>query len=109
MDLIGADHNIMNLLRDLRPFLSRRAVAATELAENCLELLAGDAGQKALQSFARLFSRGELMEANGRRFANPFALFLILILLIFSFSGMTSAKIIPVEGEVREEDDNGPV
>jgi len=102
MDLLAVDQDVMNLLRDLRPFLSRRAVAATELAENCLALLAGEAGQRALQSFATLFARGELMEESERRFANPFTLFLILILLIFSFSGMTQAKILPVEGEVRD-------
>lgn len=104
MDFLPVDPEVMTLLKDLRPFLSQRAAAATELAENCLEILTGESGRKALHAFSRLVSGSQTLADNGRRFTNPFTLFLILILLIFSFSTMTTARIIPVEGEVRDAD-----
>ncbi|MCR4419816.1 MAG: hypothetical protein QHH27_06945 [Clostridia bacterium] len=86
MNWTPVDPQILNLLRDLRPFLSPQAGAATELAETCVELLTSEGGQRAIHSFGRLMGSGDLQTAGGKPAANPFMLFLVLILLLLSFS-----------------------
>ncbi|MGB9887715.1 MAG: hypothetical protein ACPLPT_08460 [Moorellales bacterium] len=86
MNGMPVDPQILNLLRDLRPFLGPQAAAATELAEACVDLLSSDGGRRALQTFARVMGSESLLSSEGKPTANPFLLFLVLILLIFSFS-----------------------
>ena len=86
MNGMVVDPQLLNLLRDLRPFLGPQAAAATELAETCVELLTSDGGRKALQTFARVMGSEPSLSTEGKPAANPFLLFLVLILLIFSFS-----------------------
>ncbi len=77
------DHSFQ-VLKSFRPFLGDRGNGFVTTLESLQELLTSEPAQKTLQSF-RLFGIGQKfnsMEVVGEAVANPFNLFLILILLL---------------------------
>lgn len=98
MEYLAFDRDLLNLLKHLRPFLSPAAVAVTELAEDCVELLVSDRGRKTVSSFARLLSKEGTL-AVGTSHVNPFLLFLIFLLLLLSFPAGGTARILPAHDQ----------
>lgn len=85
--------DFLNLLQSVEPFLGPTGKTVTQLTGHFAELLSSQTGQKALQSFSALKpqARVSIMPADTDpaqlEGTNPFALFLILILLIFASHG----------------------
>jgi hypothetical protein len=84
-EILIDDHSFQ-VLKSFRPFLGDRGNGFVTTLESLQELLTSEPAQKTLQSF-RLFGIGEkfkTMEMVGEAAANPFNLFLILILLLLA-------------------------
>ncbi len=80
------DDRSFQVLKSFRPYLGDRGNGFVTVLESLQELLTSDPAQKTLQSF-RIFGLGErfdTLEMVGEAEANPFNLFLILILLILA-------------------------
>lgn len=85
--------DFLNLLQSVEPFLGPTGKTVTQLTGHFAELLSSQTGQKALQSFSAIKPKAQvsIMPADTDpaqlEGTNPFALFLILILLIFATQG----------------------
>jgi hypothetical protein len=80
------DDHSFQVLKSFRPFLGDRGNGYVTTLESLQELLTSEPAQKTLQSF-RLFGiapKFKSMEVVGEAVANPFNLFLILILLLLA-------------------------
>lgn len=87
---MGFNQDFLNLLQSVKPFLGPTAKAATEMTLYLTDLLTSQPGQQALRAFSSISPKAdaEIMPADAAASSlagtNPFALFLILILLIFA-------------------------
>jgi hypothetical protein len=80
------DDNAFQVLKSFRPYLGERGNGIMSILENLQELIASEPAQKTLNTF-RAMGIGEWFssqEVKSEAEANPFNLFLILILLLLA-------------------------
>lgn len=91
MAAIAVDENALQVINSFRPYLGPRGKSLVDVLKRLLDFLSGEGVQECLKTVSNslaLPSRGLFGAENRERKANPFTLFLILILLLLSdFSG----------------------
>ena len=80
-----ADPQVLNLLNAFKPFLGQRGRQMVEVTETVGELVASETAQKALHGFRSLTAPAQVLLPVAQELtANPFTIFLILVLLLLA-------------------------
>ncbi|MDK2820483.1 MAG: hypothetical protein PWP31_448 [Clostridia bacterium] len=90
------DPNFMAVVQSLKPYMSKRILNATEIAETLIDMLETDQAKQIQEKMKSLIIEAQGMnqtmvmqdkKLEAESGSNPFTLFLILILLILSDLG----------------------
>lgn len=93
MTNLPIDPNLLPLLDGVRPYLGAKAQGYTDMFKSMVKLLTSNSGREVITTMSRMLNPGQTVTAEGvlqgpvtgMNFA--FALFLILILLLFASGG----------------------